>query len=184
MAWIDYRKVFDSLPHAWIMEGLEIYKVCPTIRTFLKDSMTRWKSQMCLCCDKGVLMTRSIAIRRSIFQGDSLSAFLFCRSLFPLTQLLNEQQFGYVVGGENVTHLLCMDDLKLFTKDEDQMKQALVIVENFGTDIQMSFGLDKCATVVTGNGKVVHSTLTAIPTWKVLMQKRRTDTLGQRRLWE
>ena len=128
VAWIDYRIVFDSLPHTWIMEVLEIYKVCPAIRTFLKDSTTRWKTQMCLCCDKGVLRTGSIAIGRSIFQWDSLSALMFCMSLFPLTQLLNQQQFGCVVGGENVTHLLCMDDLKLFTKDEDQLKQSLVIV--------------------------------------------------------
>ena len=103
-------------------------------------------------------MRESTAIRRGIFQGDSLSALPFCMSLFPLTLLLNQQQFEYVVRSENVIYLLCMDDLKLFTKDEDQLKQALVIVKNFSTDIQRSFGLGKCATVIIRNGKVEHST--------------------------
>ena len=85
MAWIDYIKAFDSLPHTWIMEVLEIYKEFPTIRTFVKDSMTIWKTQMCLCCGKGMLMSESIAIRRGTFEG-----LLFCMSLFPLTQLLNQ----------------------------------------------------------------------------------------------
>ena len=48
---------------------------------------------------------------------------------------------------------MCMDDLKLFTKDEVQLKQALVIVKHFKTDVQMSF-----ATVVIRNGKVVYNT--------------------------
>ena len=47
--------------------------------------------------------------------------------------------------------------MKLFMKNEDQLKQALAIVKNFSSDIQMTFGLDKCATVNIRNGKVIQS---------------------------
>ena len=147
MAWIDYRKAFDGFPHTRITEVLEIYKVCPTIGTFLKYSTRRWKTQMCLWCDKGVLMTGSTAIGRGISQGDSLPTLLICTSLFPLR--FNRQQF---------VQMWLKADLKLFKKDEDQMKQALIIVKNVSTDVQMTFGLDKCATVVFRNGMIVHST--------------------------
>ena len=42
-------------------------------------------------------------------------------------------------------------------KNEDQLKQELAISKNFSSDIQMTFGLNKCATVNIRNGKVIQS---------------------------
>lgn len=47
-----------------------------------------------------------------------------------------------------------MKDLKLFTKDEYQFKQALVNVKAFSNNIKMEFGLDKCATAGFKAGKL------------------------------
>ena len=35
MAWIDYKKAFDSVPHEWIIETLTTYKISPIIINFL-----------------------------------------------------------------------------------------------------------------------------------------------------
>ena len=35
MAWIDYKKAFDSVPHSWILRCLELYKVNNSIIRFL-----------------------------------------------------------------------------------------------------------------------------------------------------
>ena len=35
IAWIDYKKAFDSIPHSWIGECLETFKISPVIRKFL-----------------------------------------------------------------------------------------------------------------------------------------------------
>ena len=35
VAWIDYRKAFDSVPHAWILKFLEMFKVSHVIVNFL-----------------------------------------------------------------------------------------------------------------------------------------------------
>ena len=147
MVWIDYKKAFDSIPHSWIIEVLKVYNICPIITEFIKNSMKKWRTKMCLHHEKGLLMTETIAIKRGIFQGDSLSTLLFCIALFPFSQLLNHQQFGHNIGLQRITHLLYMDDLKLFMKNKDQMKEALMIIENFSSDIQITFGLSKCAAV-------------------------------------
>jgi hypothetical protein len=31
MAWIDYKKAFESLPHTWIVSVTEMYQTCPTV---------------------------------------------------------------------------------------------------------------------------------------------------------
>lgn len=41
MAWIDYRKAFDSVPHAWIRKVAEMYKFHPALQDFLQASMSR-----------------------------------------------------------------------------------------------------------------------------------------------
>jgi hypothetical protein len=39
IAWNDYKKAFNSLPHTWIVTVKEIYQVCPTRRPFVEASM-------------------------------------------------------------------------------------------------------------------------------------------------
>ncbi len=36
--WIDYKKTYDSIPHTWILEGLEMHHINRTLRTFTKNS--------------------------------------------------------------------------------------------------------------------------------------------------
>ena len=43
-AWIDYRKAFDSVPHSWIIEALELFKISPIITNFLKLDSINWKT--------------------------------------------------------------------------------------------------------------------------------------------
>ena len=56
---------------------------------------------------------------------------------------------AYVVnkGGEKINHLLFMDDLKLFVKNEDQIDCSVNTVRTLG-DSKMGFGLPKCAVLI------------------------------------
>ena len=36
MAWIDYRKAYDFVPHSWILECLNMFGIAENIKTLLK----------------------------------------------------------------------------------------------------------------------------------------------------
>ena len=86
-------------------------------------------------------------IRRGIFQGDSLSPFLFCIALIPLTNELNRADCGYQVHGTE-RKILYMDDLKLLGRNENDLKNEIKIVHTISKDLNMNFGLEKCARIV------------------------------------
>ena len=43
MAWIDYRKAYDFVPHSWILECLDMLGIADNVRSFLEKSMKKWK---------------------------------------------------------------------------------------------------------------------------------------------
>ena len=91
--------------------------------------MTNWKTQITLTYEKGTLMSDNMNIKRGIFQGDSLSLLLFCISLIPLSLELNSSGYRYKIGTEWITHLFYKDDLKLYAKDDSELKGLLRIVK-------------------------------------------------------
>ena len=65
IAWIDYKNVFDSVPHSRIMETLDIVGAADNIKRLMRESMESWKTQLTACGkDLG-----EVSIRRGIFQG-------------------------------------------------------------------------------------------------------------------
>ena len=53
-----------------------------------------------------------------------------------------------------LNHLFYMDDLKTFATDDDQQTDLLTIVKTFSDDINMEFGLDKCAKATFKRGRL------------------------------
>ena len=119
--------------------------------------MKNWKTQLILTHESNTLTTDNIIIKRGIFQGDSLSPLLFCISLIPLSLELNSLGYGYKIRTEWITHLLYIDDLKLYAKDDNELEGLLRIVKGFSDDIGMEFGLSKCAKAVFKRGKLEKS---------------------------
>ena len=157
MAWIDYEKAFDSVPHSWIVEAMTIYRINPVIIDFVTNTMKKWQTEMSLYFKEGHLKTKKIDIKRGIFQGDSLSPLLFCLTLIPLTNILNNNKQGFQVNKTKTNHLFYMDDLKLFSKNDSQLNDALTLVKTFSDDIKMEFGLEKCSKITIKHGKSISS---------------------------
>ena len=143
IAWIDYRKAYDMLPHSWILETLGLIKVAKNIDGLLRGSMKDWKTVL-TASGKSL---GEVEIRRGIFQGDSLSPLLFVVAMIPLSIVLRREKLGYLFGEEGrlINHLLFMDDLKLYARGRDDLEKLLEVVRTFSRDIRMEFGLDKCA---------------------------------------
>ena len=88
-----------------------------------------------------------------------MSPLLFVVTLIPLTILLRQTGKGYDVGVNDklISHLLFMDDLKLYAANEPMLDSLVQTVRIFSNDIRMEFGLDKCGVLVLKRGRVVRS---------------------------
>ena len=84
MAWIDYKKVYDMVPHSWILKCLEMVRGAKNMITVISNSMANWK----MVLTSGGTDLGQVDIRRGIFQGDSLSPLLFVLIMLPLTLVL------------------------------------------------------------------------------------------------
>ena len=81
MAWIDYKKAYDMVPHSWILESLEFVQVSDNILKFVKRSMANWQTELTPCGET----LFNVNNRRGVFQGDSSSSLLFVIIMILLT---------------------------------------------------------------------------------------------------
>ena len=101
---------------------------------------------------------RSLAetkIKRGIFQGDALSPLLFIISMIPLNHILRKCTAGYKLSSsqEKTNHLIYMDGIKLFSKNEKELETLIHAVRIYSQDIGMEFSQEKCAILVMKSGK-------------------------------
>ena len=155
MGWIDYRKAFEMVPHSWILECLHILGVNHTLVSFLEKTMKDWRVE--LTCGNQHL--GEVKIKRGIFQGDALSLLLFVTTLIPLTSVLKTTKHSYefAKNREKINHLLYMDDLKLYAKNEKELDSLIQQVRVFSKDMGMDFGIEKCSMLVMKRGKKTKS---------------------------
>ena len=146
MAWIDYRKAYDMVPHSCIGEYLEMFVIAVNMREFLLNSMIKWKTALTSCGQQlGV-----VNFKRGIFQGNSFSPLLFVLCMVPLSLVLRRSKAFYEWGGREfqINHLLFMYDLKRFGKSYEQIDSLVQTVHTFSIDIGMEFGIKKCGVVL------------------------------------
>ena len=151
MAWIDYKKAYDMVPHSWIRHCLIMYKISHEVVNFIEQTMKTWRVDL-------TAGTRSIAetkIQRGIFHGDVLSPLLFLIAMMPLNHILRKCYAGYKLSRsqEKINHLMYMDDIKLFAKNEKELETLIHAVRIYSQDIGMEFGIEKCAMLVMKRGE-------------------------------
>ena len=101
---------------------------------------------------------RSLAetkIQRGIFQGDTLSPLLFLIAMMPLNHIPRKCRLEYKLSRsqEKIDHLMYMDDIKLFVKNEKELKTQIHAVRIYSQVMGMEFGIEKCAMLVMESGK-------------------------------
>ena len=155
--WLDYKKAYDSVPSQWIIEGLRLAKVTEPIVRSIEILMKSWLVELNLPTKDGNIQIGEILYRKGLLQGDYFSVILFILSLNPVSYLLNETD-GYKMGpnekrDKNLTHLLFVDDIKLFAVSITNALHQLDIVTTFSRDIGMTFGEDKCGYIYIERGQ-------------------------------
>ena len=93
------------------------------------------------------MQSQPIQIRkRNIPRGLS-----FAITLLHCTHSINKRAEGTE---RKISHLLYMDDLKLLGRNENDLKNEMKIVQTISKDINMKFGLEKCARICLKRGSV------------------------------
>ena len=90
--------------------------------------------------------------------------------MIPLTLMLRQTKASYEVkkGVKKINHLLFMDDLKFFSRNEYQTDSSVNTVRISSEDIKMEFGLLKCGAFIMKRGKVVKSEGIGMPNIKMM----------------
>ena len=159
MAWIDYQKTFDRMPHSWIIESLNLNGINNKVILFTKKVMSYWRTRMRLHTENKLIETEDIKIQCGIYKGDSLSPLLFYICLIPLTEQLNMLNTGNEehTTKTKISHLLYMDDFKLIAKSEEELQKQIQRGKSLSDDIHMEFGLEKCTKIAFKRGKLAQS---------------------------
>ena len=141
MAWIDYKKAYDMVPHSWIINSLKMYKISDEILNFIDKTMKTRRVEL----TAGGRSSAEAKIQRGIFQGDAQSPLLFIIAVMPLNHILRKCTAGYKLSRsqEKVNHLMCMDDIKLFAKNEKELENLIHTIRICSQDIGMEFGIEK-----------------------------------------
>ena len=82
MAWIDYKKAYDMIPHSWVRECLDLFGAAENIKSLLANSMF-------------VSELGEVEVKRGIFQGDSLYSLVFLLALISLRLILRKAKTLY-----------------------------------------------------------------------------------------
>ena len=152
--WIGYKKVHGFALRSWINRTMELLSIADNLRNFLEKSMEQWK----LLLTSNGKDLRGFDVKRGIFQEDNLLPLLFVLSMAPLSLILKKVNASYEWWKKQykLNHLLSMDNLKLFSRSEEQIDTIVRTVHVFSADIVMEFGIKKPGILTVKRGKVVR----------------------------
>ena len=151
MAWIDYKKAYDMVPHSWIINSPKMYKVSDEVINFIDKTMKTWRVVLAV----GGRRLAEAKIQRGIFQGDALSPLLFIIAMKPLNHIFRKCTTGYklIRSQGKVNHLMYMDDIKLFAKNEKELETLIHTVRIYSRETGIGVGIEKCAMLAMKSGK-------------------------------
>ena len=139
------------VPQSWIINCHKMYKISHEVINFIEKTMKTWRVEL----TAGGRSLAEINIQRGIFQGDAQSPLLFIIAMMPLNHILRKCTAEYKLSRsqEKINHLMYMDDIKLSAKNEKEMETLIHAVRIYNEDIEMEFGIEKCAMLVMKSGK-------------------------------
>ena len=154
VAWVDYRKAYDLVPHRWVTAMLRAVWVPKPIMALMKQVIKMWATDLCLWTAEGPEHI-PIDMKSGIFQGDSLSPLLFCLCVAPLLECLRETG-GFHSPHQNVpvTHLMFAHDLKVYADGKRGLEEVVGMVEEVSGAMGMELGLRKCAVAHMTKGSM------------------------------
>ena len=110
-----------------------MYKISGEVINIIDKTRKTWRVEL-TAGGKSLAETK---IQRAFFQGDALSPSLFIITMMPLNHILRKCTVGYKLSRsqEKINHLMYMDDIKLFAKNEKELETLIHAVKIYSLDI-------------------------------------------------
>ena len=150
------KKAFDSINHRWLALTLQLHNIPTKITSFITNTMTKWSITLEVKINEKKERIGPIQLKQGILQGDSSYVRLFTLCLNPIAWWLRTIE-GYTYSHnkqEKLTHLLYVDDLRTYHKAAQKALLITKTAESMFEDIEVFWGLEKCATINIVRGKL------------------------------
>ena len=123
-----------------------MYKISDEVINFIEKTMKTWKVEL----TTGRRNLAEVKVQRGIFQGDALSPLLFIIVMMPLNHIFRKCIARYKLSKsqEKINHLMYMDDIKLFAKNEKELETLIHAVRIYSQNIWIEFGIERCTMLV------------------------------------
>ena len=138
LAFIDYKKAFDSISHSSIWEALKTQNINEKYINILKNIYSNSSSR--------VKLDRTGAkfnIKRGVRQGDPLSPKLFISVLQYVMEILPWSKRGININGNFLSHLRFDDVIILFSENPQQLNKLLNDLHQASIKVGLEMNLDK-----------------------------------------
>jgi len=142
LAFLDLKKAYDSVPIFNILTKLYNIGVRGQCFQFIKNLYLTSKARANLNGN----LSKEFPIHRGVRQGCPLSPILF--NLFINDVLDNCSNLGVNIMGRRCCGGLFADDIVLIAPSKPSLKLLLDKIHRWGIKNEMTFGINKCATLV------------------------------------
>ncbi|CAK1598040.1 unnamed protein product [Parnassius mnemosyne] len=138
IAYIDYKKAFNSVSHSSIWTALQAQKVeqeyIDIIKNIYKGSTAKIKLES---------TGPTFSIERGVKQGDPLSPKLFISILESIIKRFNWEKTGLNINGNYLSHLRFADDLVLLSESSTQLQNMIDSLNTASKQVGLETNLSK-----------------------------------------
>ena len=158
MVWIDVTKAYDSIEHRWLVEIFTLHRFPAWFCKILKklDSRKHCSMERDLSANKIQEKTAS--------RGVCLTLFTQC--INPISWMLRATEGQRLTKpiANKITHLLYIDNLKIFAATENKLKRMMTLVKVGIGSICLKWNKKKCPVSHMKRGQIEQKKTTRLQT--------------------
>ena len=158
MAWIEVAKAYDSVDHCWLSEMFTLHRFHIWFAKVMEKLANSWNTRIVAQTTQGKEISPTIRFKKGLPQGDAFCPMLFILSLNPIAWKVRatvQATEGYRLPkpiSTKITHLLYIDDMKLFPASESKLKRVMTVAKNGMESTGLKRNEKKCAVIHVKRG--------------------------------
>ena len=146
LAFIDFKKAYDVVWRDALFYKIAAMGIRGKMWRVIRDMYREVRNSVLV----NGLQSEWWASDKGTRQGSVLSPLLFSIAILDLIHRLKGNRCGVTVEGESIPGLLFADDLVLMAGEEDELRKAMHVLEEWSTQWRFIINNDKCGVIVAG----------------------------------